>query len=94
MNYKIVAIFLLSMFFLIGAVSAADDVSTDVLADVDDVIVVDAVCDDVDDSSESIAVEDERVVGDSAAGSVAEEDVEITDGAALTSKNDVEEVLE
>lgn len=93
MNYKIVAIFLLSMFFLIGAVSAADDVSTDVLADVDDVIVVDAVCDDVDDSSESIAVEDERVVGDSAAGSVAEEDVEITDGAALTSKNDVEEVL-
>ena len=93
MNYKIVAIFLISMFCLIGAVSAADDVSTDVLADVDDVIVVDAVCDDVDDSSESIAVEDERVVGDSAAGSVAEEDVEITDGAALTSKNDVEEVL-
>ena len=30
---------------------------------------------------------------DSAAGSVLEEDVEITDGAALTSQNDVEEVL-
>lgn len=60
MNYKIVAIFLISMFCLIGAVSAADDVSTDLLADVDDVAVVDAVCDDVDDSSESIAIEDER----------------------------------
>ena len=92
MNYKIVAIFLISMFCLIGAVSAADDVSTDLLADVDDVAVVDAVCDDVDDSSESIAVEDEPVVVDSAAGSV-KEDVEITDGAALTSQNDVEEVL-
>lgn len=92
MNYKIVAIFLISLFFIIGAVSAADDVSTDVLADVDDVV-VDAVCDDVDDSSESIAVENEQVVVDSAAGSVAEEDVESSDESALTSKNDAEEVL-
>lgn len=92
MNYKIVAIFLISMFFLIGAVSAADDVSTDVLTDVDDVV-VDAACDDIEDF-ESIAVEDEPVVADSAASSVVEENVEIRDEATLTSKNDAEEVLE
>ena len=50
------------MFCLIGAVSAADDVSTDVLTDVDDVAVVDAACDDVDYSfynNEKILKEDD-----------------------------------
>ena len=65
MNYKIVAIFLISMFCLIGAVSAADDITTDVLADVDGAVFVDAACDDVDDSLESIVVEDVGITEES-----------------------------
>ena len=98
MNYKIVAIFLISMFCLIGAVSAADDITTDVLADVDGAVFVDAACDDVDDSLESIVVEEDvGITEESDLEDSADEEVmgqsDSNYCTDLTSKGDTEEVL-
>ena len=60
MKLKYVAIFLVLLCCLMGAASAAEDVSADV---------VDAVSEDVSDSVESVAVEDEPDVDDSALAS-------------------------
>lgn len=67
MKLKYVAIFLVLLCCIMGAASATEDVSADVLdVGADDTVVVDAVSDDVDDSLESVVVEDEPVVDESA----------------------------
>ena len=65
MKIKFLAIFLVLLCCLVGAASAADDVSTDVVDSVD-AVSVDAVSEDVSDSLESVVVEDEPVVVESA----------------------------
>ena len=66
MNYKKIAIFLILICCLMGAASAAEDISTDAMdAGVVDGVAVDAVSEDVSDSVESV-VEDEPVVDESA----------------------------
>ncbi len=66
MNYKKIAIFLILICCLMGAASAAEDISTDAVdAGVVDAVAVDAVSEDVSDSVESV-VEDEPVVDESA----------------------------
>ena len=65
MSLKKICICLILIFCIIGAASAAEDVSTDVVDASDDAVAVDAVSDDVSDSLESV-VEDEPVVVDSA----------------------------
>ena len=72
MSFKKICICLILIFCIIGAASAAEDVSTDVVDASDDAVAVDAVSEDVDDSVESTVVEDESVVDDSAVGSVDE----------------------
>ena len=70
MSFKKICICLILIFCIIGAASAAEDVSTDVVDASDDAVAVDAVSEDVSDSLES--VDDEAVVDDSAVGSVDE----------------------
>ncbi|WP_298534326.1 hypothetical protein, partial [uncultured Methanobrevibacter sp.] len=65
MSFKKICICLILIFCIIGAASAAEDVSTDVVDASDDAVAVDAVSEDVSDSLESV-VEDEPVVVDSA----------------------------
>ena len=69
-NIKLIAICLILLCCFIGAASAVDDVSADVVDVADDSVAVDAVSDDVDDSLESVIVEDEPVADDSAVGSI------------------------
>ena len=66
MSLKKICICLILIFCIIGAASAAEDVSTDVVDASDDAVAVDAVSEDVSDSLESVVVEDEPVVVDSA----------------------------
>ena len=70
MSFKKICICLILIFCIIGAASAAEDVSADVVDFADDSVAVDAVSDDVDDSLESVIVEDEPVADDSAVGSI------------------------
>ncbi|WP_296854647.1 carboxypeptidase-like regulatory domain-containing protein [uncultured Methanobrevibacter sp.] len=65
MSFKKICICLILIFCIIGAASAAEDVSTDVVDASDDAVAVDAVSEDVSDSLESV-VEDEPVVDESA----------------------------
>ena len=66
MSFKKICICLILIFCIIGAASAAEDVSTDVVDASDDAVAVDAVSEDVSDSLESVVVEDEQVVDESA----------------------------
>ena len=65
-NIKYFAIALILLCCLMGAASAAEDVSADVVDASTDAVTVDAVSEDVSDSVESTVVEDEPVVDDSA----------------------------
>ena len=75
MKFKYIAIFLILICCLMGAASAAEDVSTDVVDVADDSVAVDAVSDDVSDSLES--VDDEAVVDESAPAQDDNDDVEL-----------------
>ncbi len=77
MSFKKICICLILIFCIIGAASAAEDVSTDVVDASDDAVVVDAVSEDVSDSLESVVVEDEPVVVDSASAQDEIDDVEL-----------------
>ena len=66
MSFKKICICLIHIFCIIGAASAAEDVSADVVDVADDSVAVDAVSEDVSDSLESVVVEDEPVVDESA----------------------------
>ena len=66
MSFKKICICLILIFCIIGAASAAEDVSADVVDVADDSVAVDAVSEDVSDSLESVVVEDEPVVDESA----------------------------
>jgi len=74
-NVKILAISLILICCLMGAASAAEDVSADVVDVADDSVAVDAVSDDVSDSLES--VDDEAVVDESAPAQDEIDDVEL-----------------
>ena len=74
-NVKILAISLILICCIMGAASAAEDVSTDVVDVADDSVAVDAVSDDVSDSLES--VDDEAVVDESAPAQDDNDDVEL-----------------
>ena len=77
MSFKKICICLILIFCIIGAASAAEDVSTDVVDASDDAVAVDAVSEDVSDSLESVVVEDEPVVVDSASAQEENDDVEL-----------------
>ena len=77
MSFKKICICLILIFCIIGAASAAEDVSTDVVDASDDAVAVDAVSEDVSDSLESVVVEDEPVVVDSASAQDEIDDVEL-----------------
>lgn len=76
MSFKKICICLILIFCIIGAASAAEDVSTDVVDASADAVAVDAVSEDVSDSLESV-VEDEPVVVDSASAQDDNDDVEL-----------------
>ena len=92
MSFKKICICLILIFCIIGAASAAEDVSTDVVDASDDAVAVDAVSEDVSDSLESVVVEDEPVVDDSAPAQDDSDDVEleasVDDEPALDESND------
>ena len=70
MKLKYVAIFLVILCCLMGAASATEDTSADVVdASADDAVVVNAVSQDESDSIESNVVEQDEVVADSASDS-------------------------
>ena len=75
MSFKKICICLILIFCIIGAASAAEDVSADVVDVADDSVAVDAVSDDVSDSLES--VDDEAVVDESAPAQDDNDDVEL-----------------
>ena len=75
MKFKYIAIFLILICCLMGAASAAEDVSADVVDVADDSVAVDAVSDDLSDSLES--VDDEAVVDESAPAQDDNDDVEL-----------------
>ena len=77
MSFKKICICLILIFCIIGAASAAEDVSTDVVDASADAVVVDAVSEDVSDSLELVVVEDEPVVVDSASAQDEIDDVEL-----------------
>ena len=77
MSFKKICICLILIFCIIGAASAAEDVSTDVVDASDDAVAVDAVSEDVSDSLESVVVEDEAVVDESAPAQDDSDDVEL-----------------
>lgn len=77
MSFKKICICLILIFCIIGAASAAEDVSTDVVDASDDAVAVDAVSEDLSDSLESVVVEDEPVVVDSASAQEENDDVEL-----------------
>ena len=73
MKLKYVAIFLVLLCCLMGAVSAADDVSTDVVSDSVDDVAVDAVEDEISDSSSIDEIE--QTVSDDASIEEIDEDI-------------------
>ena len=75
MSFKKICICLILIFCIIGAASAAEDVSADVVDFADDSVAVDAVSDDVSDSLES--VDDEAVVDESAPAQDDSDDVDL-----------------
>ena len=77
MSLKKIGICLILIFCIIGAASAAEDVSTDVVDASADAVVVDAVYEDASDSVESIDDEVEPVVVDSAPSHEENDDVEL-----------------
>ncbi len=78
MSFKKICICLILIFCIIGAASAAEDVSTDVV-DASADAVVDAVSEDQSDSIESIVVEEESVsVEEPTAEENTEEETEVT----------------
>lgn len=85
MSLKKICICLILIFCIIGAASAAEDVSTDVVDASDDAVAVDAVSEDVSDSLESVVVEDEPVVVDSAPAQ--EESVDEVSGQSILGIN-------
>ena len=89
-NIKLVAICLILIFCIIGAASAAEDVSADVVDFADDSVAVDAVSDDVSDSLES--VDDEAVVDDSVSAQDEIDDVELE--ASVDDEPALEEIVE
>ena len=89
-NVKILAISLILICCLMGAASAAEDVSADVVDVADDSVAVDAVSDDVSDSLES--VDDEAVVDDSVSAQDEIDDVELE--ASVDDEPALEEIVE
>ena len=89
-NVKILAISLILICCLMGAASAAEDVSADVVDFADDSVAVDAVSDDVSDSLES--VDDEAVVDDSVSAQDEIDDVELE--ASVDDEPALEEIVE
>ena len=77
MKLKYVAIFLVLLCCLMGAASAAEDVSTDVVDASADAVAVDAVSEDVSDSVESIDDEVEPAVVESASAQEENDDVKL-----------------
>ena len=92
MKLKYVAIFLVLLCCLMGAASAAEDVSTDVVDASADAVVVDAVSEDVSDSVESIDDEVEPVVVESASAQEENDDVELV--ASVDEEPALEEIVE
>ena len=92
MSFKKICICLILIFCIIGAASAAEDVSTDVVDASDDAVAVDAVSEDVSDSLESVVVEDEPVVVDSASAQDDNDDVELE--ASVDEEPALEEIVE
>ena len=92
MSLKKICICLILIFCIIGAASAAEDVSTDVVDASADAVAVDAVSDEVDDSLESVVVEDEPVVVDSASAQDEIDDVELE--ASVDDEPALEEIVE
>ena len=90
MSFKKICICLILIFCIIGAASAAEDVSTDVVDASADAVAVDAVSEDVSDSLESVVVEDEPVVVDSASAQDEIDDVEL--GASVDDEPALDEV--
>ena len=81
MKLKYVAIFLVLLCCLMGAASAAEDVSTDVVSDSVDDVAVDEVVSEVDSADDSIAAENDEdleSVDDSVSESLAVQDDEQT----------------
>ena len=90
MSFKKICICLILIFCIIGAASAAEDVSADVVDFADDSVAVDAVSDDVSDSLES--VDDEAVVDDSVSAQDEIDDVELE--ASVDDEPALEEIVE
>ena len=90
MSFKKICICLILIFCIIGAASAAEDVSADVVDVADDSVAVDAVSDDVSDSLES--VDDEAVVDDSVSAQDEIDDVELE--ASVDDEPALEEIVE
>ena len=89
-NIKLIAICLILLCCFIGAASAVDDVSADVVDVADDSVAVDAVSDDLSDSLES--VDDEAVVDDSVSAQDEIDDVELE--ASVDDEPALEEIVE
>ena len=92
MSFKKICICLILIFCIIGAASAAEDVSADVVDVADDSVAVDAVSEDVSDSLESVVVEDEAVVDDSVSAQDEIDDVELE--ASVDDEPALEEIVE
>ena len=89
MKLKYVAIFLVLLCCLMGAASAAEDVSTDVVSDSVDDVAVDEVVSEVDSADDSIAAENDEdleSVDDSVSESLAVQD----DGQTILSSSDAD----
>ena len=89
---KKICIFLILIFCIIGAASAAEDVSTDVVDASADAVVVDAVSEDVSDSVESIDDEVEPAVVESASAQEENDDVDLE--ASVDDEPALEEIVE
>ncbi|WP_304102994.1 hypothetical protein [Methanobrevibacter ruminantium] len=91
MNYKFVAIFLVLLCCFMGAVNAADDVSTDAVdASVDDAVAVDAVSEDIGDSVTDDPILSEDTTNEEINEATIEKennDVEQTRGTPTTANN-------
>ena len=92
MSLKKICICLILIFCIIGAASAAEDVSTDVVDASDDAVAVDAVSEDVSDSVESIDDEVEPAVVESASAQEENDDVELE--ASVDEEPALEEIVE
>ena len=92
MSLKKICICLILIFCIIGAASAAEDVSADVVDASADAVVVDAVSEDVSDSVESIDDEVEPAVVESASAQEENDDVELE--ASVEEEPALEEIVE